>query len=55
MAARGVGPHEGGFVPNGRRHHSPGVIRRIKMCAIVALLPSFCPLAALWVTKAYRT
>lgn len=41
MAARGVGPHERGLSRMVSRHHSPGVIRRIKMCAIVALAAVF--------------
>ena len=37
MVARGVGQYERGLSRMISRHHSPGVIRGIKMCAIVAL------------------
>ncbi|MGZ3472039.1 MAG: replication initiator [Isosphaeraceae bacterium] len=43
LAARGVDPHERGLSRMVSRHHSPRVIRRIKMCAIVALVAVFLP------------
>jgi hypothetical protein len=47
MAARGVGPHERGLSRMVSRHHAPGVIRRIKMCAIVALAAVLLPSGSL--------